>query len=167
MKHPALRACALIFTFAVAGCGDSGEAPPSPEQLAIREAAWRQACAARELESIAEGDIETLEASVEAFDPSDPIGAISRRAATAALEFGRAFHRHAELRNSAYAYVDSAMNHARTPTDSARYVERAGAFAIRAPDPNSLEANVIADYEQRIAVILNDEDHRCNWDTPF
>jgi hypothetical protein len=166
MKHRALLLCALLsLTFAA--CDEGGDRPPDPEQLAFREAAWRQACAARALEEIARSDIETLEAAMTAFDPADPVAEISRMAAGAALEFGRAFHRHAELRNRAYAHLDSAVNVARTPADSATYIERAGAFSIRAPDPGSVEANVIADYEQRIAAILGDEDHRCTWDTPF
>jgi hypothetical protein len=161
------RVVVAMLSMAIWGCDAPEERPPTAAQLATREAAWRQACAARELATVSEDDISTLEASLGSIDPADPIGALSRRATEAALEFGRAFQRHAELRTRAYAQLDSAVNYATTTADSARFLERAATFTIRAPEPNTVEANVMESYVQRLNGILSDPDHRCNWDTPF
>ncbi len=160
-------AAALGVLMMAAACGDAGEAAPSPEQLAVREAAARQACAARYLEETAADNLTTLEDARTAFEADDPLAAINRAATQAATDFARAFAAHAELRATAYAYLDSAVNRTSSSADSARYVEQAGRFSIRMPQPNTLEANVIADYQRSLEEILADEDHRCNWDVQF
>jgi hypothetical protein len=162
-----LIATVLLSSVGLAGCSDEGGDAPSAEQLVMRETAWRYACAARELETSAADDVATLEASLESIDPADPMAAITRQATGAALEFGNAFYRHAELRTGAYANRDSAVNSATVSADSVRYVDRAESFTIRVPREGTVEANVLARYEERLTAILQNEDHRCNWDTPF
>ncbi|MQA88779.1 MAG: hypothetical protein GEU90_00895 [Gemmatimonas sp.] len=151
----------------VAACDAPEDRGPTPAQLALRENAWRQACAARELVAIAESDVVTLEGTIGGLDRADPVGSISLSAAAAALEFGNAFYRHAELRTRAFAQLDSAVNYAEATADSTRYVERAAAYTIRVPEPGTVEANVVDSYVERFEAILADDDHRCNWDTPF
>ncbi|MEX2570372.1 MAG: hypothetical protein WD737_03640 [Gemmatimonadota bacterium] len=150
----------------LAGCGDDASSAPSAELVVLREAAFRQACAARELEATAEENLATIEGSFEVSDSSDPMAAIQRQAAVAVADFARAFHRHAEFRAGAYANLDSAVNHAVSPADSARFVERASAYSIRIPEQGTVEANVLENYQQQLAGILEDDDHRCNWDIP-
>ena len=163
MRRLALAAGVALL---VAACGDAGDAPPpTAEQQATRAAAARQACAARSLEETAAENLATLEEARAAYNPNDPMAAINLAAMTAASDFARAFASHAELRTGAYAYLDSAVNRAASAADSARYLEQAGRYSITMPQPNTLEANVMEDYQRGLQEILLDADHRCNWDT--
>ncbi|HUE95065.1 MAG TPA: hypothetical protein VMN39_00305, partial [Longimicrobiaceae bacterium] len=81
--------------------------------------------------------------------------------------FTRAYHAHAELRAVAYAHLDSAVNHASTSADSARYLERAAAITVRLPQPGTVEGNVITSYTTNLTTMLRDGNHPCNWDIPF
>ena len=110
--------------------------------------AARQACISQRLALRAEDELQTLQQMLAASGP---------------LGFQEAYANHANLRVSAYAQVDSALNHARSPEDSARHMERAQAFEIRRPEPGSVEENVIRSYERNLAAVLGDSDHPCNW----
>ena len=160
------RLLALIALVALQGCsGDSDE--PSPEALENKEFAYRQACVARELVASGVDELQTLESVIANSDPDDPIGALNIRATAAAVEFARAYLNHAELRSGAYALVDSAVNHSASRADSAAYADRSNQYTIRAPNPETVENNVIADYQRDFATLFADEDHPCYWDLPF
>lgn len=161
-----LSAAGVVLLLALAlGCTE--ERAEAPERRAAREMAYRQACIARDLERRSEEDVDLLEATLASADTGDALGSIVAQTTRVALDFSRAFHRHAELRANGSAYLDSAANHAATAADSTRYVQRAQQFAIRAPQPGTIEANVLADYQEKLLAALNDENHRCNWDLPF
>jgi hypothetical protein len=157
----------VVFLAVIASACDartpSGDAPELRHQ---RLAAFRQACAARDLLLRAEDDMYTLGAVLAGVEATDdpPLG---RGFAHATYEFARAFHQHAELRARAYAYLDSAVNHSASPTDSVRYIERAATFTIRLPAGGTVEANVLDRYQRELTATLADADHRCNWDLPF
>lgn len=165
--HNGLRTTAslALATLALAaGCSDGGEAP---EIRAQRESVHRQACVANILAERADDNVRTLIDALASADPSDPIGQITRRATESALEFARAYQRHAELRVGAYGYLDSAVNRAATPADSARYADRASSFLIRIPAEGTVEANVMNSYQNDFLALLSDPNHPCNWDFPF
>ncbi len=164
-----MRASLLAFALVLgaAGCGDRGPRGESPEVRLQREGAFRQACAARLLAQRADSDLQLLESSYATVDPADPVAEISRRATLSAIEFSRAYQRHAELRVSAYAYLDSAVNHAASAADSARYIQRAGSFSPRFPAEGSIEGNVLSSYQANLLALLENVNHPCNWDFPF
>jgi len=154
----------LAFTLALPGmvlasaCGDSGE---DPAVRSRREAAYRQACAATVLAERAESDFETMNLALLSSDD------FTRMATAVAMDFNRAYLRHAEIRRSAYAHQDSAVNHASSSADSAAYAQRALSFSIAVPDEGTLEANVITNYDANLRALLLDPNHACNWDFPF
>src|SRR5690606_19672428 len=115
----------------------------------------------------ARDDEETLEATAAAVDPSTPPEQMALTARGAVLAFARAYRQHADLRASAYAYVDSAVNHSVSPADSARYMQVASRFTIRTPMEGTVETNVMQNFERKRAEILTNADHPCNWDLPF
>jgi hypothetical protein len=151
----------------VVACADRARGPESVEVRFERVAAYRQACAARVLAERAQDDLETLTGTFDALDPDDPISQIASRTTGAALSFGRAYNDHAQLRATAYAYLDSAVNHSATAADSVRYIDRAGRFSIRLPAEGTVEANVFTNYQENLAALLSNPDHPCNWDIPF
>lgn len=157
----------IVAAFAVAGCSEGTDRPVPPETLNEQRAAFRQACVAQELALRAEEDVATIESVLQSTDPSNPLAEINRMASAAALEFARAYSAHAQIREVAYAYLDSAVNHARATADSARYLERATAVTVRVPQTGTVEENVITSYSANFAATLGDPDHRCNWDLPF
>lgn len=161
-----LIALALALPVALTGCADAEEEPP-PVSFENRRFAYQQACVARVLAAEATDDIATLEEVTAAADPDDPVGALSARASGVALEFARAYQRHAELREAAYAMVDSAVNYSATPADSARYAERGSRYTIRVPEPESVEENVLRGYQRDYEALMRDQDHPCYWDLPF
>lgn len=168
MRRPRrLRGALLAIAFLGASCDDPAQRPESPAARFERESAYRQVCAAEVLARTSEERLLTLESTLETLDPSDPLSDLNRRVTTAALGFARAYERHAELRYGAYAYMDSAVNHAATTADSARYISRASAFSIRAPEEGTVEANVFEQYQADLVAILSNENHTCNWDFPF
>ncbi|HUE95932.1 MAG TPA: hypothetical protein VMN39_04705 [Longimicrobiaceae bacterium] len=146
------------------GCGD-GAREASPEVMERREMTYRVACASRHLVAEATENEQMLEATLANADSSSVEGQLTVR--TSVLDFARAYGHHADLRAGVYAYLDSAVNHAATPADSARYAQRAGAFSTRRPTAGSIEENVIASYDRNIGAVLANEDHPCNWDLPF
>lgn len=156
----------IVAALLAAGCSETGDREASPEVLNERRAAYRQACAASELAEIAGEDLLTLE-QVAGNPSSDPLAALQRGAATAAVQYSRTYQGHADLREAAYAYLDSAANHSATPADSVRYHDRSNAFIVRLPVSGSVEENVFRSYQQKLVTLLQDGDHPCNWDLPF
>ncbi len=163
-RSGATVAVALVSLAFAAACGDQGE---SPEVRAQRESTHRQACVAAVLAERADDNVRTLNDAIAGGDPSDPVVQITQRATASALAFARAYQRHSELRVGAYAYLDSAVNRARTPADSVRYVERASSFLVRFPAEGTVEANVLNSYQNDFLALLSDPNHPCNWDFPF
>jgi hypothetical protein len=139
-----------VLICAIAACGETeGEAVAerSPESIA----ATRHACMADELARSAGEDLATIEGG---FGSGAPEGLAA---------FARAYLQHAQLRQAAYAHSDSAVNHSRNAQDSTRHASAAAQMQIVAPVQGSLEANVMASYDQKAAAILADADHPCNW----
>lgn len=144
------------------GCSDRGSGNEVPTEIVLQRAtAFRQACAARNLEKTAEENLALLESTL-GGDDGDPMAA-TRNAATG---FARAYHRHAELRHTMYANADSALNHVSSSADSLRYEERADAIVVRVPAVGTVEANVMEAYNRDFSRILSDDDDPCNWDIP-
>ncbi|MDR0787191.1 MAG: hypothetical protein LBG44_04935 [Gemmatimonadota bacterium] len=152
-----LLAVTLSAAVSVSGC----DRPEDPMIRAQREAAYRQACAAGVLARSAESDYETISLGLQSEDE------LVRMASNAALTFNQAYLRHAEIRLTAYAHMDSAVNHAKTSADSTAFAERALSFAIAPADEGSLEAAVINNYDGKLQLLLLDRNHPCNWDFPF
>jgi hypothetical protein len=150
----------IVLLAGVAACGADTD-QPAAEASEEAVLATRHACVSEELAREAEADLATLEDAFAALGGTagSPTGA----AGGAAVVFARAFQQHARLRAAAYAQSDSMLSHSPTPQDSARYAQAVERFEIRTPPPGSLEANVIRSYEQKIAAILADADHPCNW----
>jgi hypothetical protein len=142
-----MRRLSLLLIVALAGCGEK-DAAPTEKLPPERALAARQACVAEQLEQGAEEDLKTLQTSV---------GGIG------VTQFAQAFLQHARLRVAGFSQADSALNHSPTPRDSARHMAAANRYEIITPDPGSLEANVLASYEQKANAILADSDHVCNW----
>jgi len=132
------------------------------EVAASRGEAARRACIANQLSMDSDDELSTLQQSTGEVGGSVE-ARLPQSAATAALTFARAYNQHASLRTAAYAQVDSALNHSPTPADSARHASSAARFELMAPEPGSVEENVIRNYEQRFAAIYSDARHPCNW----
>jgi hypothetical protein len=145
-------AVALILTVLVtaAACREPGT-DVSAEIASQRILAARHACVGEQLLDRAQDDLETLAAVEE--------GGI----ASAVLAYQRAFTQHATLRNAVYSHLDSAVNHARTSADSLRHAEAANRLTILRPLPETVEANVLEQYNRRASEILADDGHPCNW----
>ena len=133
------------FAILVAGCAER-PAAESPQVRFEREVAYRHSCAANLLAQRADENLRTIEMVLAMDTASDPASQLSRRATQAAFDFSRAYQRHASLRASAYTFLDSAVNYARTSADSANVIER---------------------YQQDLATLLADQNHACNWNFPF
>ena len=139
----------LMATLAAVTAACAGDAPgPTTDQLEARELTARSACIAERLTQRAEEELRTLEELQMAAGP---------------LGFQRAYQQHAELRQRTLALADSALNHARSPADSAALDSASRAVRLRLPEPGSVEENVIRSYENNFLDILNDTDHPCNW----
>jgi hypothetical protein len=147
MTRISVRLLILLAPVAVAACADR-EGGASEAQLEVRDLAARQACIAENLALRAADELATLE---QLTVISGPLG------------FQQAYTQHANLRHAAFARMDSALNHSTTAADSTRHVEAARGFQIRAPEPESVEENVIRSYESKFAAIFSDADHPCNW----
>jgi hypothetical protein len=142
-------------------CGEWGRKVPE-EVTAARKEATRRACIANQLSQKSDDEVKTLEQTAGLAAPA--VGQnVPQSAAAAALAFARAYNQHAQLRTAAYAQVDSALNYSPAPADSARHAANAAKFELSAPEPGSVEANVIENYEQRFAAVYNDPRHPCNW----
>jgi hypothetical protein len=137
---------ALLCT-ALAACAGEPEGP-TPDQLAARENAARAACVAARLHQRAADELATLEELAGSGN---------------LVAFQRAYENHASLRLSVAAQLDTALNHASSPEDSAARSAEAERIQISVPDPESLEANVIRSYETNATALFADPDHPCNW----
>lgn len=157
----ALTLCALAAP--LAACDDGSTAGDS-EAAQRRTLAARRACVAAEVHRRALSDVRDLEETVAGTGSDSPAAEMTRRAGAAALEFARAFEQHAQLRTTAYAHMDSALNYSSRATDSVRHVEIARTMSIRTPEPGTLEANVVQAYEREINTLAGDQDHPCNWE---
>ena len=167
--NSSMRWAGMLSIAGVLGACAETDRQDSPEVRFEREAAYRQACVAQLLAQRAADDLTVVQAALPADDatPSDPLAGLARQASLAAYEFALAYQRHADLRATAYAFMDSAVNRAETSADSVRYIERASAFSINAPSEGTMEATVITRYQENIAAMLANADHPCNWDFPF
>lgn len=144
------RLIPVLFCVAAA-CGEpAGE--PAEETNPQAALAARRACAAEELETQAADDLETLRSGF--AGGAAPVGLTT---------FATAYLQHAQLRRVAYARSDSAINHAADAQDSVRHARAAAELRITPPREGTVEANVIASYNQKAAAILADADHPCNW----
>jgi hypothetical protein len=147
-----MRRLLPVLICVVAACGDAETEVATEEMSPAGVLAARHACTAEELARTAQEDLETIEAGFAAGAAPEGLTA-----------FARAYLQHAQLRLTAYAQTDSALNYARTPQDSARYEQKASQMQIVPPTEGTLEANVINSYEQKARAILADADHPCNW----
>jgi hypothetical protein len=145
----------LAAAMLVAACerGSGTDQPQADSRM--QEQAALEACLASALVERAVESRETLEA----FGDEDGVGP-----AQAALRFALAYEAAAELRHTALAFADSALNHAATRADSSRYMARASEFRPRTPEPGTLEANVSASWLRDFQELRADQDHRCHWD---
>lgn len=157
------RLAPLVLVLVLAAACERGSEELPAEVQAARVDAQRRACLTAELARAAEEDLQTLQETFESVGEG-PAATLTRRAAQAATEYAQAYRQHAVLRQAAAATADSALNHAATSADSLRLQERANRFVISAPEPGTIEANVIADYERKLAALFADQDHPCNWD---
>jgi hypothetical protein len=142
----------IILVGLTAACAEREAAVPR-EVAEHRVLAARHACVGEQLLERAEDDLETIEATM----------GVAGGIADAATAYQRAFTQHARLRHAVYAHLDSAANHARTSEDSVRHAQRAGQLTILRPAAETLEANILEQYNQRASAILADEGHPCNW----
>lgn len=152
----------LLLLMPVAACERAAE-PVPPEIARVRQQSARGACVATELLRRASDDVASLGETL-ASTSEGPAAEVTRRAGTAALSFARAYQQHAQLRAARFAQLDSAYNHSRRAADSVQHAEAAQRLAIRAPEPATIEANVLSAWEQDFASLFGDPDHPCNWD---
>lgn len=153
----------LVLLLAPLAACERARDPVPPEVARVRTQSTRGACVATELLRRASDDVASLEETL-ARTSDDPASEVTRRAGTAALTFARAYQQHAELRAARYAHLDSAYNYSQRAADSAQHLEAARRLAIRAPEPRTLEANVVSAYERDFTSLFGDPDHPCNWD---
>jgi hypothetical protein len=146
-----------LSALALTGCDRGAATAADGSRTEAQQAAARDACLAEAMAAQAEQHLADLEEWGLAGGPGSA-------AAAAAGEFARAYFQHAQLRYATLAHADSALNHARTPADSARYVQTAGAFLPRGFEPGTLEGNVAEAWARDFSVLLANEDHRCHWD---
>lgn len=155
---------ALTVALGLSACGDREE-EVSPKILEARRAAAQGACISEMLARKAESDLAALDTAVaiHGADPS-PSAQVQLRVAAAAERFARAYLEHAKLRNTVFAYADSAYNRARSSADSARFLAAGEAITIRMPEAETVEANAIRSYQQDFQSLRVDPDFRCSWD---
>jgi hypothetical protein len=155
---------AVLSLLLLAACADE-RAGISPEVTRMREDAARDACISRELYTRAEESYVTLAELHGIDDPGiDPSAALLPGPVRAAYTYAQVYHQHAELRRSAFAHIDSAFNHVRSPADSTRHIQLANNLSPPRAEPGTIEANVAAAYARDHTAIRQDDDHRCNWD---
>jgi hypothetical protein len=147
----------LLLASLAAGCEREPRAAAPAERSPAQENAAREACIARTLATNAQESLDALQAFEGVEGPA--LGT-----AGAVLQWARAYDQHAQLHHSALAHADSALNHARTPADSARYMQTGQAFLPRRPEAGTVEENIAAAWFRDFATIHENADHPCNWD---
>jgi hypothetical protein len=152
MSKPSVIFAALLV---VTGCAERPAGQPEHVRE-VRIAAERDACISREL--LLRG-----REQVEALAPLAQVEPGAGHPAVAAYRFAVAYAQHAELRHTAFAHIDSAVNIARQPQDSLRYVGVAERIVFRLPEPGTVEANIMNPYQRDFDGLRADPDHRCNW----
>ncbi|HEV2149310.1 MAG TPA: hypothetical protein VGR37_18045 [Longimicrobiaceae bacterium] len=146
----------LALPLVLAACGrDAGE---DRERRETRVAASRNACVAEELAIRARENLASL-------DTIAAMGGGVEGPMRAAYTYAQVYRNLAELRHSSMAYVDSALG-APTPADSARYMQRAAQFSVRAPEPETVDANVAAEWRRNFATTRGNPEHYCNQAPP-
>jgi hypothetical protein len=149
---------ALLSTLLLApACADRPAAVPAAV-LAERREAERNACIGGELLERAVDQVDMLARATGVAEGVEPRGP-----GAGPYRFALAYQQHASMRAATFAHRDSAVNHAATPIDSARHVDVVERMVYRAPEPGTLEGNVIEAYLRDFERIRNDSDHRCNW----
>ncbi|MEW5927181.1 MAG: hypothetical protein AB1941_06845 [Gemmatimonadota bacterium] len=145
-------AALLALPALLAACGgDPGE---SPQRRESRVAAARNACVAEELTIRARENLANLDTLAAA-------GGGVAAGMRAVYEYAAVYRNYAENRNSALAYVDSAMS-SRTPADSTRYMQRAAQFVVRPAEPGTLDGNVAEEWQRGFAGARANPAHYCN-----
>lgn len=139
-----IRRAVLLVPIVLASC--DREPAESPERIAARQAAARDACVAEELVVRARENATELERFA---------------AGTGPHTFAVAYREIAELRYASAAYADSAAR-AESAADSARYAERRKGVTPSAPAAETLEATIAQAYARDAARILANPAHTCN-----
>ena len=135
---------------ALAACDSERD---SPERQAERAAIARGACIYEELATNSRSTLTELERL---------LGATGGQVGAATLDYTRAYTNYAELRASAAAYLDSAVNYARTSADSLRFVQTGAKYLTSPPDPGTLQANVFAAHARDFRIMQADTANPCN-----
>ena len=163
MKIAAAGAALGAVFVALAACDAADQ--PQRRTVTTPDEPARVACVSRELVTRAQENRLSLDELAGTGDTADVDLSqdLTRRAARSAFEFSRAYEHLATVRAARAAYMDSALNHAATATDSSRYSSLAAQSRLQPPEPGTLEANVNDAYMRDFAVLFNDSDHPCNW----
>lgn len=150
----------VLLPALLAACSERAPREVPPAVRAERLAVARNACIAGSLADEAASTLATLDSSAARSENTPALAAIHN----ATRAYSEAFLRHAQLRENAYAYADSAVNFAKTPADSARYAEHSKRIVISAPEPGTVEGNVFAEYQAKFSAALADPSNPCNWE---
>jgi hypothetical protein len=125
----------------------------SPERVAARKAAHRDACIAEELAVQANTQISQLDTMRAGADAPNPLSSMI-------YPFARAYYDFAKARERQLSLMDSAAI-ARTPEDSTRFAQRAAQAAPHAPS-SQVEDNAAKDYQRHFADAMGNPAHPCN-----
>lgn len=151
----AIRKLKILPIFALLAACEAGaeEEAATSEEALRRESAARNACVGETLAQTAREDLAMLEGTL----------GDAPAVATSVTAFARAFLQHAELRHAAFSLEDSALNHAASAADSARYAQRSEQIQVTIPEEGSVELNIMTDYDRKAHAILADTLHVCHW----
>jgi hypothetical protein len=138
----------------LSACGDR-ELTPQQEQA--RREARLDACISEALSINARTRLATLDSLLAQSQARGSVPAL----VSAPHKFAQVYATFADLRAHETAYRDSAYN-ASSKEDSTRYEGMASSFRVNRPSPESLEENVIRDYQRDYAGARRNPDHGCN-----
>ena len=130
---------------------------PTPEQREARREARLDACISEALNINARTRLATLDSLLVQSQARGSVPAL----VSAPHKFAQVYATFADLRAHETAYRDSAYN-ASSKEDSTRYESMAASFRVNRPSPESLEENVIRDYQRDYAGSRRNPDHGCN-----
>ncbi|HEX5871184.1 MAG TPA: hypothetical protein VFY65_12245 [Longimicrobium sp.] len=150
------RILLLAATLAVllSACGDSG---PTPQQQQARREAALDACISEALSIHARTRLARLDTLLAESQARGTVSSL----VSAPHKFAQVYATYADLRAHETAYRDSAYN-ASSKEDSTRYEGMAASFRVNRPSPESLEENVIRDYQRDYIGSRRNPDHGCN-----